>query len=313
MITKEKDLNIYRLENEVFNIWINAEDGMNLYRLCYKNTEVVSYQKERQEAGKTYGIPILFPTPNRTKNSIFTFEGKEYPAKMHGMARNAPFLVTETGEEETIPYITGCLKITEKNPLFTEYPFLCTLNIRISLTGQELHYSYEVINDGFSNMPFGFGLHPFFNRLSGSETISIPGRMVMERDKQMLPTGRLVPAANTPYDLTEGKQVNKLDLDDVYTGLLGEKKAIIEYPDFKVDIKADSSFSHMVVYTPQTEKFFCVEPQTCSTDAINLYGRGEKELSGLTVLSPGERKKGWVVFRFRSALNAQTGEENGHI
>ncbi len=298
MLIKEKDSEIYHLENEALSIWINAADGMNLYRLRYKDTEVISDQKERQAAGTTYGIPILFPTPNRTKNSVFIFEGKEYPAKIHGIARKAPFWITEFKEDKTGAYLEACLKITERDPLFQEYPFLYMLKIKIALKGQKLHYIYEVINEGNCNMPFGFGLHPFFSRLSDSDSVSVQGKSVMEKDKNKIPTGRLISVVNTPYDLLEGQKINNLDLDDVYTDLKGDKKAVVSYPDFRIDITADPSFSHMVVYTPDKENFFCVEPQTCSTDAINLYEHGEKRKAGLIILPPDESKTGEVIFGF---------------
>ncbi len=293
---------IYRLENDVICAWINPADGMNLHRLCYKDTEVISFDKNRYESGAAYGIPVLFPTPNRTKDSRFIFEGREYPAEMHGIARKAPFKIEEAGAGKTDAVLTGSLRIGEKHPLYKEYPFLCTLHVSIVLREKGIYYNYEVLNQDERNMPFGFGLHPFFNKLDGNISIRATAKKVMEKDEQLIPNGRLLAVSNTPYDLSEGKIITNLSLDDVYTDMTDNPRAVLKYPDFKVDIEAGSTFTHIVVYTPENEPFFCIEPQTCSTNAINLYGSGEKSASGLSVLAPGEKEKGEAAFHFRELL-----------
>jgi aldose 1-epimerase len=62
--------------------------------------------------------------------------------------------------------------------------------------------------------------------------------------------------------------------------------------------KASADFTHLVVYTPQ-EPWFCVENQTCSTDAHNLYTLGWDKESHLMVLEPGQTHSGFVEYRFK--------------
>ncbi len=42
--------------------------------------------------------------------------------------------------------------------------------------------------------------------------------------------------------------------------------------------------------------FFCVENQSCSTDAHNLYAQGKQELAHLVILAPGQSLNAWVEF-----------------
>jgi len=56
----------------------------------------------------------------------------------------------------------------------------------------------------------------------------------------------------------------------------------------------------MVVYTQQPA-FFCVENQTCSTDAHNLYARGLKDISHLLTVRPGSKDTGWVHYLLTSS------------
>ncbi|GAG43851.1 unnamed protein product, partial [marine sediment metagenome] len=52
-------------------------------------------------------------------------------------------------------------------------------------------------------------------------------------------------------------------------------------------------FTHSVVYTQQTGHF-CLENQTCSTDAHNLHARGLRKEAHLTILRPGESLTAWI-------------------
>jgi aldose 1-epimerase len=58
----------------------------------------------------------------------------------------------------------------------------------------------------------------------------------------------------------------------------------------------------MVIYTPPGEPFFCLENQTCSTDAHNLYDKGFREESGLRFAGAGAVAAGtvryWLVRAF---------------
>ena len=58
-------------------------------------------------------------------------------------------------------------------------------------------------------------------------------------------------------------------------------------------------FREMVVYTPGHRQAFCVEPYTCTTDAINLQAQGLE--AGWRVLAPGQRWQALVGLRIEAA------------
>ncbi len=77
--------------------------------------------------------------------------------------------------------------------------------------------------------------------------------------------------------------------------------AVIEYRKqaIKLRILASEEFTHLVIYTPPPEEdapFFCLENQTCSTDAINLHKRGLQEMAHLLELHPGESSNGSLQY-----------------
>ena len=85
---------------------------------------------------------------------------------------------------------------------------------------------------------------------------------------------------------------------DVFTGMVPEKPAVIEWREsgVKLTLRASSEFTHMIVYDQPENPFFCVENLTCSPDAHNLYAKGFPEESGLKIVPPGGKSTGWVHY-----------------
>jgi aldose 1-epimerase len=115
----------------------------------------------------------------------------------------------------------------------------------------------------------------------------------------LMPTGKLEDLEGKPYDITSLTPVPELVLDDVYWGMTPDKPAWIEYRDagIKVELAASREFTHMVVYIQPQNNFFCVENQTCSTDAHNLYAQGLVEESHLLLVPPRGVGEGWIHYR----------------
>src|SRR5262245_4462943 len=79
---------------------VAAEAGSNLYSLKIGGTELLV---QPAEWGITpslrYGFPVLFPTPNRVRDSKFTFDGQTYafPSNerthfIHGLVHKLPWM-----------------------------------------------------------------------------------------------------------------------------------------------------------------------------------------------------------------------------
>jgi aldose 1-epimerase len=112
----------------------------------------------------------------------------------------------------------------------------------------------------------------------------------------LLPTGRLLDLEAGPADLRTPTSLQGLDLDDVFWGLEPDRPQVIYYDEIgkKITLRASEFFTHSVIYTPPEQPFFCIENQSCSTDAHNLYAQGKREAAQLTVLEPGESLSAWV-------------------
>jgi aldose 1-epimerase len=118
----------------------------------------------------------------------------------------------------------------------------------------------------------------------------------------MLPTGELAAVAGTAFDLRKPTALTDLRLDDVYYGMAPGKSAWFELREqgLRLELRGSREFTHLVVYTPPDRSFFCLENQTSSTDAHNLWTQGKKKVSHLLVVPPRKSARGhvdWVIRR----------------
>jgi aldose 1-epimerase len=160
-----------------------------------------------------------------------------------------------------------------------------------------------VQNKDSQPMPYGFALHPYFNLLPerAKTLVTLPARRVMEADSDLLPTGRMLDVSSTMYqmfNLSQPTPVHQLRLDHVYTDLPAKSASVIAYPglDLRLNITTSEDFTHTVIYTPADEPYFCLENQTCSTDAINLANQGQQEIAHLLEVQPGETATGYIHY-----------------
>jgi aldose 1-epimerase len=222
----------------------------------------------------------------------------------HGILKHARFEHIE--QEETLEggILRASLDITRSNGIENEYyqlfPFKCTLTLEIELYHDQIYYRYHLLNKDTKDLPYGIAIHPFFHKPKNEEvTIQVFASFYMEVDADHLPTGRILPVSGS-YDLRTPKKVDDLALDDVYLVHPPEIAAVIHYQDKNVILSSSTEFEKLVVYTPVNAPYFCLENQTCSTDAINLYTRGFVRESSLIILRPNESKQGFIKIAIES-------------
>jgi aldose 1-epimerase len=102
-------------------------------------------------------------------------------------------------------------------------------------------------------------------------------------DDESMPT-QLIDAPN-PMNTSKGLMMKGSNLDNVFTGFSGS--ATVFWPEWKAkaNISTSSNCEFMVVYSPAGEDFFCFEPVSHCTDALNMSEQGE-ENTGVLSLAP---------------------------
>ncbi len=278
--------------NENIHIWINTHN-MNLEKLVYKNTDIIHYDENSEKNGETYALPILYPTPNRIKNNEFVFEDKTVPSIMHGLAVTNKFDVTIKDN-----YIEGILDFNKDKPYFKNFPYVSKLIVKIEIIDNSVKYTYSVINNDDCNLPYSLALHPFFKTYDDTK-YKVNATEVMEMNKSKLPTGKCLSIKNTKYDITNFIKPSDTDLDDVFcTNQKLQSTVIHPSHNINLDILVSDEFKKCVVYTPNFGDWFCIEPQTSSTNCHNLHNEFFVKEANLQIVPPKNKKTGTVEFKF---------------
>ncbi len=266
------------------------------------------------------GIPVLFPFPNRIRDGRYRWEGKEYqlplndskgPNAIHGFACRLPWRVLRQGAADESAWVEAEFQGSRDAP---ETLALWSSDYRIRLTywlaGDRLRLEARVDNPGQAPLPFGLGYHPYLRvPLAPGGALATTRVVATASDywelRAYMPTGVVRPV-DAAKDLRQPRRLSDLSLDDLYTGLgclpaQGDStlcwRGAVEDGTARreVALRTSADFRELVVFTPPHGQAVCLEPYTCTTDAINLQARGID--AGLRLLAPGQSWQGVVEFR----------------
>jgi aldose 1-epimerase len=275
-----------------------------------------------RERPTRWGSACLFPYPGRIKAGRFRFRGRDVQLPVdgrdgnaiHGVVRTRPWRISALSAGDDGASVTARISTAEARIPTEEWPWPFGLALTISLRGGVLRVSTEVTNDGAEPMPFGLGFHPYFPTPFG------PGEaerceVWIEADEKWaqeggLPTGevtalgpegwprRPAPLGEVPPDsrMAEGPVRNVLVRRDVSgpSDAPGGVRAGVRDPKNGVamTLTASVGFGRMVMFTPASPPVISLEPQSCVPNAHRLADESDRP-TGLVVLEPGERWRGW--------------------
>ncbi len=160
-----------------------------------------------------------------------------------------------------------------------EWPWPYRAVQSFSLRPAGLTMTLALQNLAESPMPAGLGFHPYFLRAPGTLYRGLH-RGEWQNSDDCLPLA-LEEKAH-PADWWDGQAIGSRAVDTVYTGREGGLR--IEWPrrGIALAIEPSENLGFTVVFTPPGAEYFCVEPVSHMTDAVNS-SRGD---SGLAWLEP---------------------------
>ncbi|WP_420347336.1 aldose 1-epimerase [Pelagibius sp.] len=243
----------------------------------------------------------LVPYSNRIRDGRFSFEGNDYQLALnfppeHHAIHGHGWQNRWRAEDRSAAGVTLVFDYPEDGggpeEGGSDWPSRYRAEQRFELSERDLMIEIAVTNTGARAMPAGLGLHPYFPRTPECRLTAAIGRM-WESDAEVMPAQLVVPPPER--DPGRGIQPAKSALDNCFTDFGGQ--AEIEWPEWgaKLTMTSEAVLGFLVVYTPPAEDFFCVEPVSAMTDAVNLARQGRSD-SGFRSLGPGERFAARTVF-----------------
>ncbi len=194
---------IYSIENEQLKVCVNSK-GAELYSLYSKKTKT-EYLWQGDPAfwhGRAYN---LFPFIGRMVEGYYTYEGKKYPSRTHGLARYFEFAL-ETQTENSLTFL-----FTDDEETHKEYPFDFEFRVTFILDGATLTTRYDVKNTDERTMICTFGGHPGVNVPFGKgcfEDYYLEFSKKTDTRRQLLDeTNSFMANKSVPYEMADGVKI----------------------------------------------------------------------------------------------------------
>lgn len=161
------------------------------------------------------------------------------------------------------------------------WPFNFDVTQRFELTDSALMLRLSLTNIDARTQPVGLGWHPYFPKRSRSRLhIECSQRWEADATTQ-LPTRRV------PQGGVDG-ELRHLDFDNCFEDWRGAARV----RDEKLALAITASVPYLVVYVPPTRDYFCVEPVSHVSNAIQM---GDPTAHGLVALKAGDTLEAWMA------------------
>lgn len=228
----------------------------------------------------------LFPWPNRVADGRYRFDGADHQlditevdryTALHGLNAGRPWeLVSHTPDT-----------VVQRHTFYPEngWTGILTAEVTHSVSADGLQVRIHVVNDGATDLPYGYGVHPYFAFANVDDVV-----MRLPFDSELfVDAERLLPLSVGPvspeHDFREARAFGSTEFDTALTAPSSAAWTMELTGDGRtVQVWADETLPWIQIYTTRpTRNAIAVEPMTCGPDAFN---EGPTHDS-LIVLAPG--------------------------
>ena len=247
-----------------------------------RSTEPADLASARQS-----GCYPLAPYSNRLGYRRFRWLGQDHftapnfddsPHSVHGVAWMRTWeVVSSSTTEAELRYV---------HTADAHWPFAFELRQRFVLSAGALEVHMAVTNHAAQAQPVGLGWHPYFPKRHRSRLhIELTDRW--DSDASGLPT-RHMPQPGIDGDVAH------LAFDNCFEGWRGPARI----RDEKLSLRLSSSLPYLVVFTPDTKPYYCVEPVSHVSNAIHM---ADPAAHGLRAVAPGATFDAWMKLEIGAA------------
>lgn len=227
-------------------------------------------------AGKTMGIPLLYPWANRLSSDTYTASGRtvtlgtDAPGvrldpnglPIHGLLAAYPnWQLIDKNEDSA----TAELDFGAQDQLLPSFPFPHTLRLFITLADSVLRIRTTVTATSDVDVPLAYGFHPYL-QLPGTPrsewTVHTPALRHLLVDDRGLPTG--VTEAHAAASEVLGDKT----FDDGYDQVADGSVFAVSGGGRRLEVHFESGYPAAQIFAPPGEDIICFEPMAAPTDAL---------------------------------------------
>ncbi|MCG5432131.1 aldose 1-epimerase [Mycobacterium sp. MYCO198283] len=233
-----------------------------------------------RRAGKTMGLPILYPWANRLSGPTYSVgdtdvtvstdsprvRADEHGLPIHGTLSAYPgWRLGDVGADT----LTASCDFGADPDLLATFPFPHLLAVAVSLADRTLTVTTTVTPTGDAAVPICYGYHPYLTLPGAARTewcIELPAMRHQLADGLGIPTGEWVPSSAAVRPL--GTRA----WDDGFTGVPEAATFAVTGGGRRIEVVFDRGFPATQVFAPTSEDVVCFEPMTAPTDALRRGG-----------------------------------------
>ena len=271
----------FELHAGALRLALRPDLGGSIAGLWHRETPILrSAEPVALAASRAAACYPLVPYSNRIGYARFRWKGHDHttrpnfgdsPHSVHGLGWQRPW--------ETVSSSAVELVMRLRHAADADWPFAFEATQYVTLTPQAMHVEMIVTNLADVAQPIGLGWHPYFPKRARSR-LHIECGERWDSDAAGLPVRKV---AQPGID----SDVIHLDFDHCFDGWRGAARI----RDERFSLQLTSSMQRLVIYTPQTQDYFCVEPVSHVSNAIHM---ADPLAHGLVSVAPGESVRGWM-------------------
>ncbi|MBU5442562.1 aldose 1-epimerase [Paenibacillus sp. MSJ-34] len=284
---------------------IAPDVGFNMIRCRLGGHETIEGPPDRQTLAlrsSEFGVPLLWP-PGRIARGAFAFRGKPYAYPvhegihhLHGEIRMRPWnVVSLEADQEGSASATAEFRFerTEASPAY--YPHSVALRMTWRLCGKRVFGTIEAANEGEEEVPFGFGLHPYFAFRGAAEEVAFKADAALQYFADADGVCRRMPVrTGLCEEMGEELTLDRLPKDvDHFVFRMKEDARHCEIfrkeDNLRIRFDYDRGFPYLIVFKPAWMNALSLEPWSCISDANN--SPLPPKWTGAAGLQAGERRR----------------------
>jgi aldose 1-epimerase len=231
-------------------------------------------------AGKTMGIPILYPWANRLGDNTYTAENVTVTLKpgengvrpdpnglpIHGVLAAYPgWRVTAESADE----LTAEVDFGADPQLLASFPYPHLLTVTARLAERSLTVRATVTATGDTAVPLCFGFHPYLRLPDVARSdwlIETPPLRHFSLDDKGLPTG------DTSEQPAKSEPLGDKAFDDGYDQVEDGAVFAVSGGGRRLEVHFEQGYPAAQIFAPLTSDVVCFEPMTAPTDALRRGG-----------------------------------------
>lgn len=253
-------------------------------------------------AGKTMGIPLLYPWANRLSAKTYDVDGQTvtlasdaYGVRadnnglpIHGLLAAYPGWRTQEISDQKL---TAVLDFGAQEELLVSFQFPHLVELNVELSNRTLTVSTTVTATADKAVPLVYGYHPY---------LQIPGvpraqwHVEMPAMRHLALDGTGIPTGATEERPASAEPLGDTVFDDGFDEVPEGSVFALSGGSRRIEVHFDQGYTSAQVFAPAGETVICFEPMTAPTDSLR---RG-----GYRVVSPGES----AVAQFRIKVASGT-------